>query len=190
MKTTFFASIMLSGIALFSACGGSGGPGTDGNAGDALAAARIHAMEDSLYAKPEVDRKGAQALLDVYLAYAKVHPLDSLTPEYIFRGASIRSTLGDPQGSIDLYDRIIRDFPHWRKIPDTYYLKAFTIDNGLRQKGEAQRAYTEVINRFPDHRFAKDAAQMIENLKYSDEELMRKFEAMNADSAQAPVAAQ
>lgn len=188
MRANLSTPILLLGILLLSACGGSGGAGPDGKAGDTLAVSRIQAMEDTLYADPGVDRKGAQALLDVYLAYAKVHPLDSMTPEYIFRGASLKSTLGDPQGGIDLYDRIIRDFPHWRKIADTYYLKAFTIDNGLRQKGAAETAYNEVINRFPDHRFAADSKQMIENLKYSDEELMKRFEAMNADSTQAQAA--
>ncbi len=188
MRTTLSTSIILLGIVLFSACGGSGGAAHDNKGGDTLAVARIEAMEDSLYARPGVDRKGAQALLDVYLAYAKLHPLDSMTPEYIFRGASIKSTMGDPQSGIALYDRIIRDFPHWRKIADTYYLKAFTIDNGLHQKGEAESAYNEVINRFPDHRFAADSKQMIENLKYTDEELMKKFEAMNADSLQAQAA--
>ncbi len=187
MKTTLSFLFLFLGLALFTACGGGTGKG-NGSGADTLAAARIHAMEDSLYARPGFDRKGAQALLDVYLAYAKLHPLDSLTPEYIFRGASLKSTMGDPQGGIALYDRIIRDFPHWKKIPDTYYLKAFTIDNGLGQKGEAQQAYQQVIDKFPDHRFAKDAAQMIENLKYTDEELMAKFKAMNPDSGQAPVA--
>lgn len=183
MKKILYIVIILVGAALANACGHAG---KDKDADSAAgAAARIHAMEDSLYAKPGFDRKGAQTLLDVYMAFATAHPLDSLTPEYVFRGASLKSGMGDPAGSIALYDRIIRDFPHWRKIPDTYYLKAFTIDNGLHQKGEAEIAYTEVINRFPDHRFAKDAKQMIENLKYTDEELIQRFEAMNKDSAQA-----
>lgn len=179
-------TILLLLAALLAACGGNTKKDADGN--DMVAAEMIRTMEDTLYAKPGVDRKGAQALLDVYLLYAKQHPLDSLTPEYIFRGASLKSTLGDPQGAIELYDRIIRDSPHWRKIPDTYYLKAFTIDNGLQQKGEAQRAYQMVIDKFPDHPFAKDAAQMIENLKYTDEELIQRFQAMNADSNQAHAA--
>jgi hypothetical protein len=46
-----------------------------------------------------------------------------------------------------------------------------------------------VIEKFPDHRFAKDAAQMIENLKYSDEDLIKRFEAMNGDSAAASASA-
>ena len=73
MRTTLSTSIILLGMLLFSACGGSGGPDKEGNGGDTLAVARIQAMEDSLYARPGVDRKGAQALLDVYLAYAKLH---------------------------------------------------------------------------------------------------------------------
>ncbi|MCL4281777.1 MAG: tetratricopeptide repeat protein [Flavobacteriales bacterium] len=174
-------------ILVLLASGGCGG-GSDqaaGNGSDTLSMARVRAMEDSLYARPGVDRKGAQALLDVYLMYAQVYPLDSMTPEYLFRGASLRSTLGDPKGGIALYDRIIRDFPHWRKIADTYYLKAFTIDNGLGQKGEAQSAYQTVIEKFPDHRFAKESALMIENLKYTDEELVARFQQMNADSTAA-----
>ncbi len=170
-------------VLLLAACG-TKETGTDA-AGQGASVERIRTMEDSLYAKPDVDRKGAQALLDVYLLYAKQHPLDSLTPEYIFRGAGIRSALGDPKGAIELYDRIMRDSPGWKKIADTYYLKAFVIDNGLRQKGEAEKAYQLVIDKFPDHRFAKDAAQMIVNLKYTDEELIQRFEAMNRDSTSA-----
>jgi len=183
MRTTLNTIAVLVTLAALTACG-SGKEQADSPENE-VAAERVRAMEDSLYAKPGMDRKGAQALIDVYLLYAKVHPLDSLTPEYLFRAAGMKGTLGDPVAGIDLYDRIIRDFPAWRKLPDTYYLKAFTIDNGLRQRGEAERAYTEVIGRFPDHQFAKDAAQMIENLKYTDEELMQRFEAMNADSASA-----
>lgn len=184
MRTTLHLITCLAVMAVLAACGSSTPAPAEGPEAQ-VAAERVRAMEDSLYAKPGIDRKGAQALVDVYLLYAKVHPLDSLTPEYLFRAASVKSTLGDPLGGIALYDRIIRDHPAWRKIPDTYYLKAFTIDNGLRQRGEAERAYTEVIGRFPEHRFAKDAEQMIENLKYTDEELMQRFEAMNADSATA-----
>lgn len=171
-------------VLLLAACGGNDKP-AEKAVTNQEAAERISAMEDSLYAKPGVDRKGAQALLDVYLMFAKQNPLDSLTPEYIFRGASLRTTLGDPKGSIELYDRIIRDYPGWRKITDTYFVKAFVIDNALHQRGEATRAYQAVIDKFPQHHLAVDAAQMIENLKYTDDELIERFERMNADSLQA-----
>ncbi len=62
---------------------------------------------------------------------------------------------------------------------------AFTIDDGLNEKGRAKQAYEEVIMRFPDHPFAKDARAMIDNLQYTDEELIERFKKMNADSATA-----
>ncbi|MEO8734717.1 MAG: hypothetical protein ABI373_10335, partial [Flavobacteriales bacterium] len=67
------------------------------------------------------------------------------------------------------------------------YLKALTIDNDLQQKGAAKQAYEEVIEKFPDGRFTAEAKQMIANMQYSDEELIKKFEAMNADSTNATV---
>ncbi len=147
---------------------------------------RIRAMEDSLFAKTVFDRRGAQALLDVYKAYAKAFPNDSMAPEYLFRAAGMSKGLGGPQEAVQLYDRIIKEYPQWSRLADTYYLRAFTIDADLKQKGNAKTAYEEVIARFPDHRFAKDAKAMIQNLQYTDEELIERFRRMNdsIDAAQ------
>ena len=81
-----------------------------------------------------------------------------------------------------VYDRIISNYPGWRRLADTYYLRAFTLDNDLDQKGDAKTAYEEVISRYPDHPFARDAKQMIENLQYTDEQLIEKFKKMNAEA--------
>lgn len=179
--------ILLTPLMLLFACGQSGTTGTGTTAGaDSTSTVegvkRIRAMEDSLFAKPIYDRKGAMALRDVYLAFAKANPLDTMTPEYLFRCAGVYRTLGEPQETMKVYDRIISNYPGWRRLADTYYLRAFTLDNDLNQKGEARTAYEEVINRYPDHPFAKDAKQMIENLQYTDEELIEKFKKMNAEA--------
>jgi outer membrane protein assembly factor BamD (BamD/ComL family) len=114
-----------------------------------------------------------------------VHPLDSLSPEFIFRAANMKVSFGDPKAGIGLYDRIIANYPTWGKLQDAYYLKALTIDNDLHQRGAAQQAYQEVIDKFPGGRFTAEAQQMIANMQYSDEDLIKKFEAMNADSTKA-----
>jgi outer membrane protein assembly factor BamD (BamD/ComL family) len=178
---------LLAPLMLLFACGQGDKAGTKTTASadstnTAEAVKRIRAMEDSLFAKPVYDRKGAMALRDVYLVFAKTNPLDTMTPEYLFRCAGVHRTLGEPQETMKVYDRIISNYPGWRRLADTYYLRAFTLDNDLNQKGEAKTAYEEVINRFPDHPFARDAKQMIENLQYSDEELIEKFKKMNAEA--------
>jgi outer membrane protein assembly factor BamD (BamD/ComL family) len=161
-------------VALFTACGG----GEKAASPSAELAGRIKAMEDSLFNATSYDQRKAQSLLDVYKAFAATHPLDSMAPEYLFRAAGLSKSMRDPDQSIFLYDRIITDYPSWYRLPDVYYLKAFTIDSDQDRKGEAERAYKEVINRYPDHPFAKDAKAMIENLQYTDEELIQRFEQM------------
>lgn len=177
-------------VMLFASCGTTSSDGTTKTAdsstvGTAAAVQRIRAQEDSLFNKSVFDRKGAIALKDVYLAFAKNNPLDTMAPEYLFRAAGVYRTLGEPQSTLDLYDRIIKDYPEWRRLADTYYLRAFTIDNDLQKKGEARTAYEEVISRYPEHKFAADAKQMIENLQYTDEQLIEKFKKMNEGSAAA-----
>ncbi|MBK9760588.1 MAG: tetratricopeptide repeat protein [Flavobacteriales bacterium] len=180
-------------ITVMTSCGGGSNAKTassmDSTQGKLFEArTRIRAQEDSLFTKSVFDRRGAMSLEDVYLAYAKTNPLDSLTPEYLFRAAGVARTLGEPKKTLELYDRIIKDYSSWKRIADTYYLRAFTIDNDLGQKGEAKTAYEEVINRFPDHKFAADAKQMIENLQYTDAQLIEKFEKMNAEAEKAEAA--
>lgn len=183
--------LLLPLIVLLAACGGGAdGTGTsdEKKTGELSAeemVVRISAMEDTLFAKTFFDTKGAQALLDVYKAFVQKHPLDTISPEYLFRSAGVAKALGRPQEGIQLYDRIISDYPGWNRIADTYYMKAFTLDADLDRKGEAETAYREVIERFPEHPFARDAQAMIDNLPYSDEELIERFQKMNEEQAAA-----
>lgn len=175
-------------VVLFAACGGgSDKPGEAAKADSAqvtpaFMAGRIHAMEDSIFANPAFDRRGAIALLDVYQAYAKAYPTDSLAPEYLVRAAGIQRNLKDPQAAINLYDRIIRDYPDWKDVVVCYYQKGLIYQDDLKQLGEAKTAYEEVVRRFPDHVFGKEAKVMIDNLQYTDEELIERFRKQNEEA--------
>ena len=179
MRTLLFPGLL---ALLITACGGGASdlPPTDDPA--KLAApemgARIRAMEDTLFAKTVFDRRGAQALLDVYKAFAKAYSTDSMAPEYLFRAAGMSKGLGQPQDAVQLYDRIIKDYPSWKRNVDVLYMKALTLDDDLDRLGEARLAYQQVINNFPDHPFARDAKVMMQNLGLTDEELIAKFKAM------------
>ncbi len=172
---------------LFAACGEKAATQAEATPEALVAEARtrIRAQEDSLFNKMVFDRRGALELRSVYLAYAERFPTDSMAPEYLFRAASVSRSLGEPQETLGLYDRVIKNYPAWYRLADAYYLRAFTIDSDLGQKGEAKTAYEEVISRFPDHKFAADAKQMIENLQYTDEELIERFRKMNPPADEA-----
>lgn len=178
MKTLRYLPILL-----FAACaGGTENPAPAEKVSPPGTVERIRAQEDSLFARPGFDQRGALALLGVYKVFADSFPQDTMTPEYLFRAAGLSKALGQAAQGVTLYDRIIVNHPEWRKIASTYYMKAFTIDDGLNDTAAARIAYQQVIDRFPDHPFARDARAMIENLRYSDEELIARFKAMNPDS--------
>ncbi len=164
-------------LLLLVACSGEKEKQADGakDKGADEMAVKIRAMEDSLFENMAFDQRNAQMLLDVYKAYAAAYPLDLRTPEYLFRAAGVARSMKDTQQSIDLYDRVIRDYPSWERLPETYFLKAFTIDTGTKHKGNAKEAYQQVIYLFPDHKFAADAKAMIANLEYTDEELIARW---------------
>jgi outer membrane protein assembly factor BamD (BamD/ComL family) len=173
---------------LLVSCGGSGDtPKTEGESTVELTAEasfeRIKAMEDSVYNQKSFDPRGVQSLHDVYGVFLKRFPNDTLTPHVLFRAASTGRQLGRGQESINQYDRIIKDYPQWYRVPDAAYMKAFTLDDQLGQKGEAEVAYKEVIANYPDHHFARDAQAMLDNLHLTDEELIKKFEEMNKQNA-------
>ena len=140
---------------------------------------RIRTMEDSLFEHKAFDRRSAQAMVDVYKAYVAAYPQDSLAPEYLFRAAGTVKSMGDPDQSLKLYDRITTDYADWRRNVDVLYMKALTLDDDLDRDGEAKTVYEQVIAKYPDHPFARDAKAMIENLGLTDEELIAKFKAMN-----------
>ena len=49
----------------------------------------------------------------------------------------------------------------------------------FKELGKAKQAYEEVIQRFPDHTFGKEAKVMIDNLQYTDAELIERFRKQN-----------
>lgn len=168
--------LLLLPLVLF-ACGGDDGP-TEVDPKMVEAQKRIRHMEDSLFDNRAFDLRSAQTMVDVYKAYASAYPQDSLAPEYLFRAAGSMKSMQDPEGSLKLYDRIIKDYPSWKRNVDVLYMKALTLDDDLDRLGEARVAYQQVINNFPDHAFARDAKVMIQNLGLTDEELIAKFKAM------------
>lgn len=163
---------------LLAACGGGKAPDAGGRDAKAVEMEqRITGMEDAIFRDTVYDQRNAQALLDVYKAYVAKFPADTLAPEYLFRAAGLASkAMGDPEQGLKLYDRVIANYPYWERLPDARFLKALTLDTEMGRKGEAEKAYKDVINLHPDHPFAADAQRMIEFLRFTDEELIEHLQ--------------
>jgi len=141
-------------------------------------AAAIKNAEDDLYSADSgpVDRNKVLTLVDQYVAFADNYPDDSMAVENLFKGAELCLTLGEGQRSIDLYDRVIVDYPDFKKVPESMFLKGYVYENYLGDLNTAKAIYTEFLETYPDNEFADDAEISIRNLGKSPEELIKEFE--------------
>jgi len=190
MRRSISLFSLLISVVLFLACGGEdpsdANTKTEQPTEEVVAAEQqktIAKLEDELYQKNlEFDRRAANQIFDVYLAYAAEHPLDTLTPEYLFRAGQVSTGLKKNELAIKIYDRIIKNYPDWNKIVETKFMKGFTYENHLDRLGAAKEIYQDIIYDHPDHPLAAQAKQLIDNMQYSDEELIKKWQEENASS--------
>ena len=164
--------LMLVLVAVIASCG----PSNEKDAAD------ITAAEDVLFSSEEgfIDKAKALELVDLYVNYANNYPGDSMAVEFLFKGAEFCLNLGEGQRSITLYDRVIQEYPDFRKVPECLFLKGYVYENYLGDLDSAKAIYLEFLERYPENEFADDAAISIQNLGKSPEELIRQFEEQQA----------
>ena len=148
-------------------------------------ASMIKEKEEALFSADEgfVDKEKALELVDMYVNYTDSYPADSMAVEYLFKAAEFCLNLGEGQRAITLYDRVINEYPDFRKVPECLFLKGYVYENYLGDLENARLIYTEFIETYPDNEFADDAKVSIQNLGKSPEELIKEFEAQQAATA-------
>lgn len=140
---------------------------------------KIEALEDTV---DEMSKKGKfsdrkmRDLMDAYKGFVEHYPDDSLAPEHLFRAGGVARSLDEPQRAINIYRRILNEYPETDQEPTVRFLLAFVYDQDLNKKNKAKELYQAVIDSFPDHKLARDAEQYLKVIDMSDEELMKHFE--------------
>lgn len=142
------------------------------------AKSKINELESNLFSSEDmvVNRKQASELVNAYIAYADEFPKDTLSPEYIFKAADICMNILNPSKAVWFFDRIIREYPDYRKVPESMFLKAYVYDNNMQSYDLARKLYTEFIEKYPDNEFADDAKVSIQNLGKTPEQIIMEIE--------------
>ena len=137
-------------------------------------------LQDSLKAKDEV---AAYNLQVAYTDFAERFPQDSLAPEYLFKAANLSMSLNWGKSAIDILEKFLSIYPDHKRASEALFYKGFVYDNQLNDDAKAGECYREFLKKYPTHEFASSADASIKNLGKTDEELIREFEKMNADTA-------
>lgn len=113
--------------------------------------------------------------------FARVAPEHPQTPELLFKAAEIARSIQTYQKAIDLFDWLEDRYPGHQREAQALFLKAFTLDDGMKDYESAKRAYEIFIEQYPDDPFADDARFSLKNLGKDVEELINEFEQREAD---------
>ena len=168
MKAIKNITLIIVAMLIFAACG----PTKDNTL------TKISELEKQLFSSTNssVNKEKANELVVLYLDFAEKFQEDSLSAEFLFKAADISMNIMESSKAIEIYDKIINNYPDYRKAPECLFLKGFVYENNLHDLVNAKRYYTEFIEKYPENDFANDAQMSLENLGKSPEELIREFE--------------
>lgn len=133
---------------------------------------QIEDFEDSIFeiaiaADPDV----ADQLTQMYVDFADKYPNDSLSPEYLMKAAEVQGNVLHTERSVELFDRIIADYPDFEDVSMCYFLKGNSLELNS-QIEEAKAAYEEFLAKYPNHYMADQTRKMIPLLGMSYEEML------------------
>jgi len=131
-------------------------------------------------------RAGADSLVQAYVNFAERFPGDSMTPEYLFKAATLVMNLNMGPRSIELFNTVREKYPSYEKAPLCLFFIGYVHENILGDIDKAREHYLLFIETYPDHDFVDDAQASLHNLGKTPEEMIREFEAMGAQASGEP----
>ena len=148
LECSVAAVVLAAGSAAWISCAS---PSTDAQLAAALDAARS-ASHDTTQAPRAVH------LLEEFIGQ---HARDKSAPEAIKQLAILRQQLGDMQGAVADYQRILSEYPASDVADDAQFMVAFISEEHLRDFDAARRAYQAVIDNYPNSDLAENARQLL-----------------------------
>jgi len=142
---------------------------------------QIISLEQTVYSDTTglIDKTKVSELVNLYVDFAGKYPNDIKSPVFLYSAANVSVNLMDSQKAIELFDRLMVEYPDYEKVPECLFMKAFIYDNNLQEYDKAKEVYLEFLEKYPDDEFADDARASINNLGKSLEEIIREFEEKN-----------
>ncbi len=142
---------------------------------------RIHQGEQRLFndSTKSLDPLEAEKVLADYLDYASTYKADSLSPSFLFKAADLANGLQHAEQAISLYDKLMTEFPMYKKVPAALFMQGFIYETVIHNKDKAKERYDAFLKKYPEHPLAASARASLDQLNsgLSDEELVKMFQA-------------
>ena len=143
-------------------------------------AKRIEKLEKQVLATDKaIDPVVASDLVSAYCDFADTNPEDAMAPEYLFKAMDVSMNLNEPQRTIYIIDKLLKEYPDYPRTQAALFVKAFIFETRYNNLDMAKKLYEQYLSQYPDGEFANDCRASIETLGLTPEELVKKFEEQN-----------
>ena len=108
--------------------------------------------------------------------FAGIFPGDPKAPDYLLKASDYALSTKQPEKSVKILDRIMKEYPDYTKMEDVMFSRASHLDFELRDTTRAKEAYQEFIKKFPGStNKVLDAQFRIETISFTIEELGDRY---------------
>lgn len=119
-------------------------------------------------------------LTTAYWQYYEDFKEDTLSPYYLYKAAEWAVYIQQGIKAISYLKRIEQEYPNYSDMSNVMFLTGFIYDNEVKDFDNAKKYYTLFLEKYPEHPLANDTGILIQNLGKSPEDLIKEFEAKNA----------
>ena len=146
--------------------------------------AQIDSLETILFAESEepADPRSGMELVRAYAKFYEVNKTDSMAVDMLFKAGEVSMGIGQGNLAVKYFSTISKNHQEFSKAPEALFLTGFCEENLNSDTAAARFYYEKFITTYPSHRLTDDAKFSIQNMKMSDEELIKMFE----EKAKAP----
>lgn len=135
---------------------------------------------DSIMATGIPQKKDIKKAIVMFQDFANYFPNDPKAPQYLFQVSDFYYNTGQTKRAVATLTTIIEKYPTYDRIEAVYFTRANHVDMDLRDTTLAKRYYEEFLESYPNSQYADDAKVRMENVGLSMEDLIKKFDEMNA----------
>ena len=140
-------------------------------------AKRINELEKQAFStEGAINPEVASDLVTAYYDFANANPDDAMSPEYLFKAVDVSMNLNEPQRTIYMIDKLLKEYPDYPRTQAALFVKAFIYETRYNDLTMAKKLYEQYLVMYPNGEFANDCRASIENLGLTPEELVKKFE--------------
>lgn len=107
--------------------------------------------------------------------FANMFPDHEKAAGYLFEGAEKARILQNYRKAISMFDKILTKYPNSPKAAQSMFLKAFTMDDNLKDYDKAKVIYEAFLAKYPNDDFADDTQFLLKNLGKTDDQIIESF---------------